>query len=150
VVDGPGLEATVPQGRATTVRLSGSGGLDVDTDPVGADTLGDPWLLSNARLDLRLGFRLGIFEGIELAEATPTPKPTATLTIARRQLCRRQPTVAPTRRADGRRPGTPAPTQGAETDPSRRPSPDAGAGDRRCPVGRCSGGVVLTGRPEKC
>jgi hypothetical protein len=107
VVDGPGLEATVPQGRATTVRLTGSGGLDVETGPVGADTIDDPWLLSNARLDLRLGFRLGIFEGVELAEATPTPKPTATPTLA--------PTAAPT--------ATPTPTPTVAPTPAPTPTP---------------------------
>jgi hypothetical protein len=150
IVDGPGLEATVVEGRVTTVRLSGSGGLDVETGPVGAGTLADPWLLANARLDLASGFHLGIFENVDLAEATPAPTPAET-TPAPTAEPTPAPTAAPTPSPTPN--PTPSPTPKPTLKPTLKPTPVPTPDPTPTPAPEiaalslsaagCGGGVVL-------
>ena len=125
IVDGPGLEATVTQGRATTVRLSGAGGLDVETGAIGVGTLTDPWLLRNARLDLALGFHLGIFEGMGLAEPTLSPTATAAATPEPTPTSTLDPTLVPTPTPTAAPTSTPTPAPARAVSPTPKPTPAA-------------------------
>ena len=122
----PGLEARIDEGRRAVLFLGG-GAPTLETGSLEPAELDDPWLLANARRDRALGFGIGILEGVDLAEPTPTPRHSAVSTP------RPTPSLEPA--------PTPEPT--AEPTPKPTPKPTPGIATLGLTVSGCHGGVVV-------
>jgi hypothetical protein len=125
-----------------------------------ADDLADPWLVTNARADRRLGYALGVLQDVETAEATPVPPtPAATeppartpdATDAAPPTAAPSPTLAPARTAAPTataRPtptptprATPKPTVRPTTKPTPEPTPEIGT--LSLAVNGCTGATLI-------
>jgi hypothetical protein len=153
VVDGPGISATIAEGRRAEIVLAGSATTaDLTT---GAPTFGqlhDPWLAANAGLDAAAGFDPGILVALLATEPPATTEPTAL-----HEPTQAEPTTEPPVEPSldpGTPPGptsapptsTPAPTDKPQPTPKETPKPtptpkpiaSLGLVARACP-----GGTVL-------
>lgn len=144
----PGLEATIDEGRRAVLFL-GEGTPALETGSVDPAALDDPWLLENARRDRARGFAIGILEGVDLAEPTPTPRqspistpePTRSLdpTAAPTPEPTAEPTPAPTPKPTPK--PTPRPTPRPTPKPTPKPTP--GIGTLGLTLSGCPGAVVV-------
>ena len=134
VVSGPDLRATVTEGRGATVHLGET--TDIETAALDPDTLGNPWLISNARKDLALGLQIGVMAGVDLAEATkPAPTARTEPTPILEPSVEPSPSPAPM--------ATPAPTPRPTLKPTPAPTPAPTIGPMSLSLKSCEGGVVL-------
>lgn len=119
VVDGPGISATIAEGRRAEIVLGGlSSAPDLTVGVPTSDQLHDPWLAANAALDLAAGFDPGILVALLATEPPSTSAPTASP----------EPTpVGPTSEPSLDPSTSPEPTSPATTSPSPidtpRPTP---------------------------
>ncbi len=152
-LDGPGLHATVAEGRRAIVLLAA---LASDVSLSGADpaSLRDPWLLANARLDLASGFGVGVLAGLDLAEGpTPTPPdawtPVPTLEPPPSPEPVPNPDVTPSAAPSSESTPQPTPrsTPRPTPKPTVRPTPTPGPVTLALSVASCSGGIVLDWSP---
>ena len=65
-VSGPAVRATIDERQQGVATLGDAPSVSIGEAP--ASALRDPWLIANARLDRALGYPLGIFDGVDLAE----------------------------------------------------------------------------------
>jgi hypothetical protein len=125
-VSGPAVKARIDERQQGVATLGDAPAVSIGEAP--ASTLRDPWLLANARLDLALGYPLGIFDGVDLAasnsSAVPASTPSARPSPADPSPAA-MPSVVPTAGPPSPTP-TPAPstTTGPRTPrPTPRPTP---------------------------
>ena len=103
-VSGPNTETEVSEGNLATVGFGGSSPSALAVGPIPTSAFTDPWLITNAQADERLGDPIGALAGVALApNGTPTAGPSQS--------------VAPSA----------APVDGASPSPSDQPSPTADA-----------------------
>lgn len=160
-VAGPGLQATVGQGRAATLTLNAAGASDLEVRPIEATALEDPWLVANARQDRVLGFDLGALD-LPVAEPsavvpspttdagsavatespppmkTPTPTPDPDPTATPKSEPTSVATVAPKPTARPTARPTPEPTPEPTPKPTPTPLPSLAL-----ELLSCDGGVVI-------
>jgi hypothetical protein len=65
-VVGPGIDETIPEGRAASIPLGG-GPADGSIAPLSPLQLADPWLVANAQRDFEAGYPLGVMTGLAVA-----------------------------------------------------------------------------------
>jgi len=150
-VAGPGVSATVTEGRRAELLLGADGvAPDIATGPIRSSDLADGWLAANAALDRASGFSVGVLVGIAPTDSPPTPSPEPT--PAGTPVASTQPFAIPTpippkvtpkatpkptaRPTATPRPATPAPTPG----PTPTPTPIA---PLALTASACPGGTVL-------
>jgi hypothetical protein len=165
-VNGPTVRATIEERQQAVASVGDTANLSIGEAPESA--LRDPWLVANARLDLALGYPLGIFKGVDLSEpsassistaapstrpspAGPSPEtthgPTADPTTTQPPP---MPTSTPSTPTGPRSPGptprpTPRPTPKATPKPTPTPSskPTSSIEPLSFTASACPGGVVL-------
>jgi hypothetical protein len=115
-ISAPSLHTVLAQGQSAVIELSGSGSVAgaAAVSAIDAQTLADPWLIGNARLDALAGLPLGVLAGLVETPSLPaSPTPTWTPAFV--------PTVEPTAAPTPTPSPTPAPT--ARPTPTRKPTP---------------------------
>jgi hypothetical protein len=151
-VAGPGVSATVTEGRRAELLLGADGvAPDIATGPIRSSDLADGWLAANAALDRAGGFSVGVLVGIAPTDSppTPSPEPTPAGTPAVSTEPSAIPTPIPTPKVTPK--ATPKPTaRPTATPPPATPAPTPRPTPTPTPIAplaltasACPGGTVL-------
>lgn len=124
VVDGPGISATIAEGRRAEIVLAGASTTpDVSTGAPTVAQLQDPWLAANARLDAVAGFDPGVLVALLATEPPSTSAPTET-PVASQAEPTSEPSVDPGSSAEpSSQPTTPTPTPADTPRPTPKETP---------------------------
>jgi hypothetical protein len=120
-VAGPGVSATVTEGRRAELLLGADGvAPDIATGPIRSSDLADGWLAANAALDRASGFSVGVLVGIAPTDSPP-PAPTLESSPAATPDPWIQPSAIPAPRTTPN--ATPRPTPKPTVRPTAAPPP---------------------------
>ncbi len=119
--EGLGLVLRVDEGRLASVAL---GSLAATVRSAGPSELVDPWLVANARLDVALGFDVGILAKLgELAHASPAPTPAITPEESPASSPTAEPSLEASAEPSHETSPTPGPTEAPTPKPTEAPTP---------------------------
>ena len=148
LVAGPGIAATIAEGRRAEVRLTGTSATpDLSTGAPTSSQLHDPWLAANAGLDETAGFDPGILVALLTSEPSPSSLATAsaepsagepTAAPSAEPTVEPDPSSAPVSSPAPTEKPQPTPTETPKPTPTPKPVASLGLVARACP-----GGTIL-------